>query len=89
MQWPKPQNKALLSKTIQHPLLMTCCQALAKPDFFSVADIKTGFWHVQLDDASSNLTTSGTPWGRYRWLRLPIGISPSSYEFQRRLEESL
>ena len=42
-----------------------------------------------MDDASSDLTTFGTPWGRFRWLRLPFGISPSSEEFQRRLEEAL
>ena len=33
--------------------------------------------------------TFATPWGRYRWLRMPFGISPAPEEFQRRLNESL
>lgn len=50
---------------------------------------KYGFWHVQLDTASSFLTTFGTPCGRYRWTRMPFGISPAPKEFQRRLDTAL
>ncbi len=39
-------------------------------------------WHVQLDQESSYLTTFATPWGRYRWKRMPFGISPAPEEFQ-------
>ena len=56
---------------------------------FTVVDAKNGFWQVQLDDESSYLTTFGTPWGRFRWLRMPFGISPAPEEFQRRLDEAL
>ena len=31
----------------------------------------------------------GTPWGRYRWLRMPFGISPAPEEFQRRVNDVL
>ena len=31
---------------------------------------------------SGFLTTFGTPWGRYRWTRMPFGISPAPEEFQ-------
>ena len=37
----------------------------------------------------SYATTFGTPWGRYRWLRMPFGISPAPEEFQRRLDQAL
>ena len=30
-----------------------------------------------------------TPWGRYRWLRLPYGVSSAPEEFQRRMHEAL
>ena len=59
------------------------------PNFFTVADAKNGFWHVPLDDESSYLTTFGTPWSRYRWTRMPFGISPAPEEFQRRLDNAL
>ena len=47
------------------------------------------FWHLKLDDASSRLTTFETPFGRYRWLRLPFGISPAPEIFQARMHEAL
>lgn len=40
-------------------------------------------------EESSYATTFGTPWGRYRWLRMPFGISPAPEEFQRRLDQAL
>ena len=52
-------------------------------------DVKNGLRHVQLDDESSKLTTFATPWGRFRWLRMLFGISPTPEEFQRRLNEAL
>ena len=62
---------------------------LANAKVFSVVDAKNGFWHVQLDSESSLLTTFGTPWERFRWTRLPFGISPFPEEFQRKLECAL
>ena len=44
---------------------------------------------VRLTDESSFLTTMHTPWGRYRWTRLPFGISSAPEEFQRRLHDIL
>ena len=52
-------------------------------------DAKNGFWQVQLDKPSSLLTTFNTPFGRYRWLRLPFGIKTGPEEYQRRIHESL
>jgi len=37
------------------------------------------------DDASSYLTTFWTLFGRYRYLRMPFGISSAPEEFQRRM----
>ena len=35
------------------------------------------------------LTTFATPYGRYRWLRLPFGLSLSSESFQKHLHQEL
>ena len=35
------------------------------------------------------LTTFATPFGRYRWLRLPFGLKVSSEIFQQRLHHAL
>ena len=49
-----------------------------------VCDVSNGFWHVKLDEESSLLTTFETPLGRYKWKRMPFGISPAPEVFQRR-----
>ena len=52
-------------------------------------DAKDSFHQVKLDDASSYLTTFWTPFGRYRYLRMPFGISSAPEEFQRRMHTTL
>jgi transposase InsO family protein len=51
--------------------------------FFSKMDLTMGFWQVLLDEKSSYLCTFSTPYGRYRYLRLPFGISPAPEVFHR------
>ena len=55
----------------------------------SSVDCKEGFFHLKLDNESSFLTTTETPFGRIRWLRLPFGISPAPELFQYRLHAAL
>lgn len=86
---PKPLNKALKRNNYTMPTLDDVLPDLSKAKIFTVADAKNGFWHVSLDEESSVLTTFGTPWGRFKWKRMPFGISPAPEEFQRRIDESL
>ena len=44
---------------------------------------------MKLCDASSKLTTMITPFGRYRWLRLPFGLKVSSKIFQRKRNDPI
>ena len=86
---PKPLNKALKRNHYPMPTIEDILPELPKAKVFSVLDAKNGFWHVELDDESSYLTTFATPWGRYRYLRMPFGVSVAPEEFQRRLHEAL
>ena len=86
---PKPLNQTLKRNHYPLPVTDDLLPLLANAKVFSVVDAKKGFWHVQLDSESSLLTTFGTLWGRFRWTRLPVGISPAPEEFQRRLEFAL
>ncbi|XP_032241511.2 uncharacterized protein K02A2.6-like [Nematostella vectensis] len=86
---PKPLNKALKRNRYPLPVIDDLLPQLTNAKVFSVVDAKNGFWHIQLDDKSSFLTTFGTPWGRYRWTRMPFGIAPAPEEFQRRLVQAL
>ena len=51
----------------------------------TVVDVKEAFQNIPSTVKSSLLTIMFTPWGRYRWSRLPFGISSSSEEWQRRI----
>ena len=64
-------------------------ESWARPKFFSVLDAKNGFWQVKVDTDSSYLTTFNTPFGRFRWFRLPFGVKTAPKEYQRRIHESL
>ena len=63
---------------------------LADLKYFSLLDVKSGYWHVSVDKESSFLTTFNTPWGKYRWLRLPFGGRDRSGDvFQERIDRVL
>ncbi|XP_059415130.1 Fc receptor-like protein 5 [Carassius carassius] len=51
---------------------------------FTILDEKDGYWQIKLDEPSSKLCTFNTPWGRYRFLRLPFGIKSASEVFQQK-----
>ena len=55
--------------------------------YFSVVDTTKGYWHVELDHESSLMCTFNTPFGRYRFKRLPFGINVSQDIFQRKLDD--
>ena len=57
--------------------------------FFSVVDSTSSFYNHKLDEESSKLTTFGTPFGRYRYLRMPMGTSLSSDVYQYKVDSHL
>ena len=86
---PKPLNKALKRNDYAMPTIDDVLPDLQEARYFTHLDAKNGFWHVQLDEDSSFLTTFETPFGKYRWLRMPFGVSPAPEEFQRRIDVAL
>ncbi|GBO25325.1 Transposon Ty3-I Gag-Pol polyprotein [Araneus ventricosus] len=56
---------------------------------FSKLAANSGFWQIPLDKKSSYLTTFITPFGRFRFQRLPFGISSAPEHFQRRMSQML
>ena len=52
--------------------------------FFTTMDAKHGYWQISLEEESQKLTTFITPWGRYCFLRAPMGLSSTGDEYCRR-----
>ena len=86
---PRPLNQVLKRETHQLPILDDLMPDLARAKVFSTVDLTAGYWHCVLDHESSLLTTFATPFGRYRWRRLPFGLSASSEIFQKRVSQAL
>ena len=77
---PKDLNRALKRSYYRLPTIEEVLLQLTKAKVFSILGAKYGFWHVQLDHESSLLTIFNTPYGRYRWLRMPFGLSTAPEE---------
>lgn len=86
---PRPLNKVLKREVYPMPILDEILPELSQARVFSTVDLRSGFWHCVLDDESSLLTTFNTPYGRYRWLRLPFGLSVSPEIFQKHVNQTL
>ena len=86
---PQHLNKALKRSHYPLPVIEDILPDIGKAKVFSKADLKEGYLQIKLDKQSSMLTTFQTPWGRYRWLRMPFGITPSSEYFHLKLYQNL
>ena len=84
---PKDLNKAIMREHYPLPTIEDVATRLSGARVFSILDVKQGFWHIKLDMESSLATTFNTPFGRYRWCRMPFGISSAPEVFQRRMHQ--
>ncbi|KAJ8366207.1 hypothetical protein SKAU_G00150380 [Synaphobranchus kaupii] len=86
-----PSDLNVAIKREHYPMRTTEEVVSTMPDakVFSVLDAKSGFLQIELDEASSFLTTFNTPIGRFRWLRLPFGVKCAPEIFQRIIDQML
>ena len=71
------------------PVLDDILPDLGHAKIFSKLDVKEAYWHVALDEASSNLTMMITAFGRYTWNRPHFKLKVSSKIFQKKLVAAL
>ena len=86
---PKDLNKSIKRNQYYTKTVDEVSAELHGSKYFTVVDAKSGYWMVELDSESSLLTTFNTPWGKYKWLRLPFGLKVSADVFQERLNSVL
>lgn len=56
---------------------------LSNKAYYSVFDIKDGFYHIQLKEVSSKYCFFNTIYGTYRFLRAPFGLKNIPEFFQK------
>ena len=84
---PKDLNDVLLRE--YHPMC-TIEEVTTRTDgskFFTVLDANMGYFQIELSQESQQLTAFNTPFGRYRYLRLPMGVSSAPEIYQRAMSE--
>ena len=84
---PRDLNEAIKREHYQMPTIEEVATRLNRAKLFTVVDAKDGFWQKRLDLESSYKTTFNTPFGRYRWLHMPFGISSAPEVWQRTMHE--
>lgn len=80
---PTALNSCIRREHFLIPTAEAIISRLSNKAIFSVLDLKNGFWQLQLERNSSDLTTFMTPFGRYRWNRVPFGINSAPELFMK------
>ena len=65
---PTNSNKAIIRETYHFKTPEDIAHLIAGPCTMTVLDCHKGYWHQQLDEQSSYLTTFNTEFGRYRYM---------------------
>ncbi|XP_065214049.1 uncharacterized protein LOC135841149 [Planococcus citri] len=85
--FPLELNEALIQDVHPIPTSKEIIPELANKKVFTVADVSEAFFHTELDEESSELTTFITPFGKYKYNYLPQGLNISAEVHQRNIEK--
>ena len=86
---PKDLNKAIKRHYHHIPNAEDILSCMAGATVFSKLDASSGYWQIQVDEESSKLLTFNSPYGRYKFKRLPSGVLHASEVFQANVAEIL
>ena len=86
---PKPLNRALKRSHFLFKTLDDVLSDLNQAKVYSVLDASNAFFSVELDYESSLLCAFETPYGIYRWERLPQGISVAPEIYARKIHQAM
>ena len=85
----KPLNESVLREPHPIPKVDETLGLLSGAVYFSKLDANSGFWQIPLSKRSRPLTTFITPFGRYKFNKLPFGASCEPELFQHRMSKIL
>ena len=80
-------NKALKRFPYLMPKIQDMLMKLEGFQYASSLDLNMGYYHIQLSPSASKLCTVVLPWGKYEYLRLPLGINNAPDIFQEKMSE--
>lgn len=84
---PSELNKAILRPHFSVPTAEELFAKIGKARYFCNLDAASGFYQIPLSERSSYLCTMATPWGRFRYLRLPFGLASAPEVYLQAMQE--
>lgn len=85
---PSDLNKQIIRKPRLVPKLEDISSQILGKKYFTVFDLAEGYHHIELDEHSSWKCCFSTPFGMYRYIVLPYGLSSSQDIFQEQVENN-
>jgi transposase InsO family protein len=80
---PRDLNKAIKREHYPMKTVEEVAAELSSAKVFSVLDAGQAYYQIKVSDASSDLLTFNSPYGRYKFLRMPFGIKSAPEVWQR------
>ena len=80
-------NKRIVRKPFPIPKISTVLQELEGFTYATALDLNMGYYTIRLDPNAFKICTIILPWGKYSYLRLPMGVACSPNIFQVKMTE--
>ena len=80
-------NKRIKRKPYPMPRIQDMLLGLEGFKYATSLDLNMGYYHIVLDNESATMCSIVTPWGKYEYVRLPMGLNNSPDIFQEKMGE--
>ena len=78
-------NKRLVRTPFPIPKISTTLQEMEGFTYATALDLNMGYYTIRLDGDAQKICTIILPWGKYSYMRLPMGIAGSPDIFQEKM----
>ena len=80
-------NKQIKRKPYPIPKIQDLLLKLEGFQYATLLDLNMGYYHIELAPESQRLYTIVLPWGKYEYLKLPMGLCNSPDIFQEKMNK--